>query len=146
MLGVISSELIRLTGWIQTVEPLINNLIEKAVGPPGHPGDKDEIEYLASRLGRAYGEFIQWGKSWRAMGLGDEWHGVVNTFAAAALSLATDVERFRDDLAKALAAARAYDGQQRVTYTVSLVLHPPRGLDGVLEETAQILGVSHLVE
>ncbi|MCX4240153.1 serine/threonine-protein kinase [Paraliomyxa miuraensis] len=146
MLSVIGSELARLTGWIQTIEPLINNLVGKALGPPGQPGDKDEIEYLASRLGRAYGEFIQWGKNWRAMGLAEEWSGVVEAFAAAALSLAMDVERFRDDLAKALDAVRAYDGQEEVTYKVTLELRAPHGLDRVHKEAARILGVEELLK
>lgn len=141
MFGVIGSELARLTGWIQTVVPLINNLTVKALGLPGQPGDKAEIEYLASRLGRVYGEFIQWGKGWYAMGLTDEWKSVVEPFAAAGLSLATDVERFRDDMAKALDAARAHDGQARVTYTVTLELRAPTGLDGVHKDAARILGM-----
>ena len=145
MVGIIGSELARLTVWVQTVEPLLNNLTVKALGPPGQPGDEAEIEYLASRIGRVYGEFIRWGNGWRAMGLAAEWNGVIEAFAAAGLSLARDVERFRDDMAKALDAVRNYDGGEKVTYAVTLEIRAPAGLDGVHEEAARVLGVE-LVE
>jgi hypothetical protein len=74
------------------------------------------------------------------MGLGGEWDWVVEKLAGIAMSLASDIERFRDDFGRTLDAARRHDGQSEVTYRVALNLRAPDG-DGLIEEVARILGL-----
>jgi hypothetical protein len=74
------------------------------------------------------------------MGLGDDWSLIIEKFTRAAMSLASDIERFRYDFGEVLDAARRHDGGSEVTYKVSLKLRS-MNLEGTTEELARILGL-----
>ena len=75
------------------------------------------------------------------MGLDQRWEPVVESFAAAALSLASDVERFRDGIGEGLDAGRHRAPGERLEFEVTLELSLP-GLEDVAEQTARILGMT----
>lgn len=131
----------RLQPWLGAVERLLEEHLPKALGTDGEPGDIRELDYVARTVGRMHAEFIALGHEWLALGASGKWRRVVDHQVRVALSLADDIERFRDDLGRAVQAGRQHDGREPLEICVTLELRG-HGIADVSDLVAETLGRS----
>jgi hypothetical protein len=83
---------------IDATNQIINIALQDALGPPGFPGDREMLVYVAKRLANAYEHSIEWSIECNQVGVSNEGFSeivkVVGTFLDNAIS---EIERFSDN-------------------------------------------------
>ena len=117
------NDLIRL---VESLSKLVNETLKVAWGPPGVPGNEDQIVYVGKRIGDIYRASIQWGIEFRRLAAPKE----VNKLIEIASSCNREVigkieaisETFQADLAKGL--VRIANGETGIRINLNFSLNP----------------------
>jgi hypothetical protein len=130
-----------------SAENLVNVALLKAVGPPGQPGNVEEIIYAAKRLGIVYRRFLEWTAEFRH-GESDETFGpALRTVEKLSGNIISELEGFSRTLPLELeAAVKRYETTkqpQSVEITMKLTSACPEELDVELRKLAAHFGITY---
>lgn len=156
--GVHFADLASFNEWVQTkisetlsfvasAEKVVNDALPKAVGPPGQPGNVEEIIYAAKRLGLVYHRFLEWTAEFRH-GESDETFGpALRIFGKLSQTVISELEGFSHTLQQQLEEAvrrhEATNECQHVEITLQLTVPKLDGLDAELHKLAARFGITY---
>jgi hypothetical protein len=101
---------------VENLQALFDKALPAAFGPPGHPGDPEEIIYVTKRVGDIYRSLMNWKLEFSRLSAPDELIQLRTLAAGLCDNTITEVEQFAVKVSSELAAAlnRPQDGTPQV--------------------------------
>jgi len=144
-IGWMSNQLEFVGRMATTLENLVNVGLLKAMGPPGQPGNAEELVYVANRIGDAYRQAIAWTLRWQrlhAYGADEAFQPLISLGIAAGEQLVRQLEEWAERMARTLRDIFANGGlpPPGAVIDISAKLDLPPGWNEEVARQVEILG------
>lgn len=131
---------------VGSAQKIVDVALLKAVGPPGQPGNVEEVIYAAKRLGLVYRRLLEWTAEFRH-GESDETFGpALRILEKASESVISQLHGFSrtidQELQDAVRRHEATEEPQTVEIMLQLTCPPLDGLDAELHNLAARFGIT----
>jgi hypothetical protein len=151
-------ELSEFTAWVQTktseiqsfvqsADKIVNAALPTAFGPPGQPGNVEEIIYAAQRLGLVYRRLLEWTSEFRHADSEEHFHAVLAIVARASQNVISELEGFSRTLQQEInSAVSRYERTkepQSLELTLKLTVPDLTDLDAELHKLAEHFGFTY---
>jgi len=83
--------------FIQSGESLVNTALPEALGPPGEPGNVEELVYVAKRLAEVYRRILEWTLEFKHILVGAEFSHLLELIARMSHNAIEKIEAFAVD-------------------------------------------------
>lgn len=116
---------------VHALEHTINVRVQKALGPPGEPGDAEEIVSAAWLIGEAYREALEWSLRIRRAAGHDRLKPIINAMAMFPEDLIEKVETLGNPFLKKIEAGLSPDATEEdkiINMQISYLLTLPKGV------------------
>jgi hypothetical protein len=94
-----------LASFAESAGKIVNVVFPKAAGPPGEPGDVDQIVYVARRFGQVYLRLLEWSTEFNQVQVEDEFTSVLDMVSRASQNAIGELEAFSASTQQTLADA-----------------------------------------
>jgi hypothetical protein len=113
--------------FVQSGGSLINTALPKALGPPGKPGNVEEIVYVAKRLAEVYLRIIEWTIEFGCIQVDDEFSHLMELISRMSHNAIEEIEKFAIDYKQGIDdAMRQYEeSKQPQSFEVTCTLTCP---------------------
>lgn len=112
---------------IQSGEKLVNTALPKALGPPGKPGDIEEIIYVAKRLAEVYRRILEWTIEFRHILVDEEFSRLLELSSRMSHNAIGELEAFAVEYKIGIdrAIRRYEESKQPQSYAITCTLTIP---------------------
>ena len=101
----VQTKLSEIISFVQSAETIVNVALPKAVGPPGQPGNVDDIIYVAQRLGLVYRRLLEWTAEFKHADSNEGFGTALAIVARASQNVISELEDFSRNLQNEIASA-----------------------------------------
>ena len=112
----LSTRFHELSGLVDSANILLEQSVQKALGPPGKPGDAEEIVWVAQMLGQLFETTLNWSKRIRCAHVEEPFDRLMPELALFADKMITQLKEFPKDCFKriedALASSNSEESQE----------------------------------
>jgi hypothetical protein len=133
--------------FVASAQKVVDIALPKAVGPPGEPGDVEEIIYAAKRLGLVYRRFLEWTAEFRHGESDDTFGPALRILGKLSQDIISQLEGFSGTLQRELdEAVRQYEATKErriVEITLKLTVPELDGFDAELHKLAAHFGATY---
>lgn len=131
--------------FVDSANVLFKAAIPNAFGPPGEPGDVEEIVYVAKRLAEVYRLILEWTIEFKHTQVDDEFSHLLELIARMSHNAIEEIEAFDIDLNQQIdSTIRRYEeSKQPQTLNITLTLTCPdmTELDGEFNRLKKLFGL-----
>lgn len=142
----VQSKLAEISMVVESGGTIVNEALPKALGPPGQPGDVNEIAYAARRLGQVHQRLLEWSAEFAHTQVEEYYVAALKIVARASDNVIVELEQFSEQCQREINdAASRYERTkepQKIEIALKLTCPDMSDLQGELQRLVGRLGIA----